>query len=372
MCTYRQYPARRRFRPGSPASSGTTLRWVYALLLSPASNRVYAGEAAELVAAELTVLLQSADRTPASPIEPLELAGVGYLALDRAGDERVARQLGAASAVLAAYERVDDLLRPVPVARPDRFDDDLVTIPKYAGKTNEQFTRLLLNVTLASRRHPRPGPASILDPLSGRGTTLSTAWTLGHHAYGVEADAKAVEAQSAFLKTYLRRKRIKHRLASTPVRRDGRSLGRRLDGEVLPPSGGPELELVVFTGDTRDSAALFGKKRFDAIVTDAPYGVVHGSAVRQSTAKAERSAKKGRERSAADLLAEAIPVWATQLRPGGALGLSWNTYGVRREDLAAIARESRLEPLESEPYLRFGHRVDSAIHRDVFVAVAGS
>ncbi len=85
-----------------------------------------------------------------------------------------------------------------------------------------------------------------------------------------------------------------------------------------------------------------------------------------------KAGKKGRNRSAADLLAEAIPVWATQLRPGGALGLSWNTYGLRREDLAAIARGAGLDPLDSGPYLRFGHRVDSAIHRDVFVAVAGS
>ena len=38
----------------------------------------------------------------------------------------------------------------MPLAREDRFDDDLLTIPKYPGKTNEQFTRLLLNVTLAS------------------------------------------------------------------------------------------------------------------------------------------------------------------------------------------------------------------------------
>ena len=343
---------------------------MYALLLSPASNRVYAGEAAELVAAELTVLLQAANRAPVSPIEPLELAGVSYLALDAAPDERVERQLGTASAVLAAYERFGDLLRPVPVVRPDRFDDDLVTIPKYAGKTNEQFTRLLINVTLAARRNARAGPASILDPLSGRGTTLTTAWILGHHAYGVEADPKAVEAQSAFLKTYLRRKRIKHRLTSTPVRRDGRSLGRRLDGEVLPPTGGPELELAVFTGDTRDSAALFGKKRFDAIVTDAPYGVVHGSAGRDQASKGKAAGKKGRDLSAGELLAEAIPVWASQLRPGGALGLSWNTYGLRREDLSAIARDAGLEPLETGPYLRFGHRVDSSIHRDVFVATA--
>ena len=31
-----------------------------------------------------------------------------------------------------------------------RLDDDLITIPKYPGKTNEQFTKLLLNVTVLS------------------------------------------------------------------------------------------------------------------------------------------------------------------------------------------------------------------------------
>ncbi len=340
------------------------LRRVYAILLAPASNRVYAGEAPALVAAELSVLLEAAGRDPGR-IEPLDLAGVRYLSLDVAPDEVTERELGRGSAVLAVYEQVGDMLRPVVGRRPDHFDDDLVTIPKYPGKTNEQFTRLLINVTLAAQGRHRPGPASILDPMSGRGTTLSTAWTLGHHGYGVEADQKAVEAQATFLRTYLRRKRIKHRVTSTPVRRDGRHLGRRLDAEVLPPDGSRELELSVFTGDTRDSATLFGKKRFDAVVTDAPYGIVHGSATRDP-----KTGKRGRDRSAADLLAEAIPVWASQLKPGGSLGLSWNTYGLRREQLAEIARGAGLEPLAEGPWLRFGHRVDSSIHRDVFVARA--
>ncbi len=38
----------------------------------------------------------------------------------------------------------------MPLRRLDRYDDDLLTILKYPGKTNEQFTKLLLNVTLAS------------------------------------------------------------------------------------------------------------------------------------------------------------------------------------------------------------------------------
>lgn len=337
---------------------------MYAILLAPASNRVYAGEAAPLVAAELEILLTAAGRQPGS-ITPVDRAGVGYLSVDLPPDPIVEQTLGRASAVLAAYEQIGDLLRPIALPRPDRFDDDLVTIPKYPGKTNEQFTRLLLNVTLAARHGPTPTPARVLDPMSGRGTTLSTAWILGHHAYGVEVDDKSVEAQATFLRTYLRRKRLKHHLTLTPVRRDGRNLGRRLDADVRPPDGGAELEMTVFTGDARDSAALYGKRRFDVVVTDAPYGVVHGSARRDP-----KAARGGRSRSAADLLAEAIPIWAGQLRPGGALGLSWNTYGLRRDQLADAVRGAGLEPLGEAPYLRFGHRVDSSINRDIFVARA--
>jgi SAM-dependent methyltransferase len=422
---------------------GPRLREVYAILLAPASNRVYAGEAARLVAAELSVLLNGVGRDH-RPLESTRLAGVEYLFLDLPRDPIVERELGRASAVLAGYEWVapphdawsvaqipgdthvpndppeldrsapeppipDEtdgptqdtvsvdvpppepqispsetpgslnsrlapdatppesagLLRPVALPRPDRFDDDLVTIPKYAGKTNEQFTRLLLNVTLASCRRDSDRPATVLDPMSGRGTTLSTAWILGHHAFGVESDPKAVEAQASFLRTYLRRKRLKHRLTTNPVRRDGKPFGRRLDAEVRPDDGGPELQLTVFTGDTRDSATLYGKRRFDAVVVDAPYGVVHGSARGPSGGNA-------RDRSAAGLLAEAIPVWARQLRPGGALGVSWNTLGLQREGLAEIARGAGLTPLTAGPYLRFGHRVDSSIHRDLFVATVAS
>nr|WP_285127244.1 hypothetical protein [Propionibacterium freudenreichii] len=32
------------------------------------------------------------------------------------------------------------LLRPIELPRSDVLDDDLVTIPKYRGKTNELFT----------------------------------------------------------------------------------------------------------------------------------------------------------------------------------------------------------------------------------------
>ncbi|WP_375426390.1 TRM11 family SAM-dependent methyltransferase [uncultured Friedmanniella sp.] len=328
------------------------------VLLAPSSNRVYAGAADKLVAAELAILLGGS-----APVEALQLAGVGYLALDLSElDQPTTAALGRLSAAYALFRRGQGQLLPVPLEVPDRFDDDLVTIPKYPGKTNEQFTRLLVNVTLASLRRAPSGPVTVLDPMCGRGTTLSTALVLGHDAAGVESDLKAVEAYAAFLRTYLRRKRLKHSADMSPVRREGMSLGRRLDVTVTPAGGGRPQSLTVFSGDTRQSAALHGRRRFDAVVVDAPYGIVHRS----------QATEGRRDRSAAGLLWESVGVWAGQLKGGGALGISWNTLGLTRERLVDLVGQAGLEPLDSEPYRRFGHRVDSSIHRDVLVAVKPS
>jgi hypothetical protein len=333
------------------------------ILLTPSANRVYASEAHRLVAAELKIML-GADAHP--PIEPVAVAGIGYLALATAGlDDRTCDALRRLSGCYAAFRREHDRLLPVELDRPDVFDDDLVTIPKYPGKTNEQFTRLLINVTLASMRRTSSGPVSILDPLCGRGTTLSTAMTLGHDAAGVEIEAKALEAYAAYLRTYWRRKRLKHTLQVSPVRREGKIIGKRLEAEVTPARGQRSIGLTVFSGDTRESAALFGKRRFDAVVADAPYGVVHGSRTDV------RGVSGSRDRSAAGLISAALPVWARQLKSGGALGLSWNALGLSRERLLELILGAGLAPLNSGPYRDFEHRVDSSIRRDIVVAIKG-
>lgn len=345
-------------RLGEPFRAGASLLRVrfngpvpLLMLLAPSLNRVYAGEAPRLAAAELAV-------TTGVEVEPVVVAGVDYLRFDADLDETLLRTVAEQSARLGLYEEVDGLLRPLELPEVDLLDEDLVTIPKYPGKTNEQLTRLLLNVTLSQVSLP-PGPRTVLDPLCGRGTTLLQAWRLGHDGAGVETDAKAVEAFAAYLTTYLRRKRLKHKAGTTPVRREGKSLGKRFDAEVT--LGGRELSLGVFTGDTTASAALWGKRRFDAIVTDAPYGVVHGAV---SDVKGGR-----RDRSATSLLAAAIPVWARQLRVGGALGISWNTLGTPREKLAELLSGAGLTVRDEGAWRGFAHRVDSSVHRDVMVAV---
>ena len=270
--------------------------------------------------------------------------------------------LGRLSATLAVFRRAGDGLYPVPVRPPDWFDDDLVGIPKYPGKTNEQFTRLLVNVTAASATRELGADAVILDPLCGRGTTLSTGWTLGYDVAGVEADRTAVEAYDAFLRGYLRRKRIKHHAEFVPVRREGRSLGRRLSVTATPEAG--------------ETAAVPHRlhRRHPAVG-----GAVRAAAVRpgdcrpavRDRARQSRS-RRGQDRRVVDLVEEALPVWAGQLKRGGALGLSWNTYTMTRDRLSRIATEAGLRVCTGASYLRLGHRVDASIHRDVLVAVNDS
>jgi len=338
----------------------------YALLLLPSANRVYADAAVDLTLAELEVFNRAALGGRLGAIAPARIGGVSYVTFT--ADVLTSRDvayLSNASAAYALFEVRADLLRPVVLTRLDQFDDDLITIQKYPGKTNEQFTKLLLNVTvLASVAAPEmlDRRLRVLDPLCGRGTTLNQALTYGYDAAGLDLDAKDFTAYTGFVQTYLKRKKIKHQADLGPVRRERKVVARRLTVTLAPTKeayrAGDTLSLDVVNADTTLALEFFRPESFDVVVADAPYGVQHGS----------RTGAKGLRRGPLDLLTEAIPVWARLLRPGGAMGVSWNTFVARREDTAAILAAAGLEVLDDGPYGGFRHRVDQAITRDILVA----
>jgi Putative RNA methylase family UPF0020 len=339
----------------------------YALLIQPSANRVYSGAAAALTQAELAVFGQSVLDGRIGDVSEAAIGGVGYVtfAADGLGD-RDAAYLANLSSAYALFQVEGGLLRPVELRPLDRFDDDLVTIPKYQGKTNEQFTRLLLNVTLLSSAFARSmldRPFAVLDPLCGRGTTLSQALMYGFDAAGIDLDRKDFEAYSAFILTWLKRKRVKHHAEQGALRLGGKVAGRRLRISLAAAKedykAGVTQHLDVVNADTTRALEFFRPETFDLVVTDAPYGVQHGS----------RTAARGLARSPLGLLADAAPVWARLLRRGGACGIAWNTLVARRDAAAAILADAGLDPLDSGPYLGFRHRVDQAILRDILIAV---
>ncbi|GII62170.1 hypothetical protein Skr01_22550 [Sphaerisporangium krabiense] len=339
----------------------------YGILIMPAANRVYAEASVELMEAEIEVFAAAVLGGGLSRITAEPIGGVPYITFDAPElSEREVAYLSNLSSLYALFAiNPDGTLAPVPLRRLDRFDDDLITIQKYAGKTNEHFTKMLLNATILASDFAREmidRPLAVLDPLCGRGTTLNQALMYGYDAAGVDVDGKDFEAYAAFMRTYLKRKRMKHSAEVVPVRRERKLVARRLEVSIglskEEYKAGDKRRLTVVNADTTTAGAFFPRASFDVIVADAPYGVQHGSRDRQSALS----------RRPLDLLTAAVPEWTGLLRPGGAIGLSWNTYVAPRDDVAEIFAKNGLEVRDDGPYRRFRHRVDQAIIRDVVVA----
>lgn len=338
----------------------------YALLLRASANRVYGAALPSLAAAELAVLDEQVLGGVVTAVGPRELGGVGYLVVETAGplaDEAVA-VLSNHSALHALFAVEGGLLRPLPVAPLRRQDEDVVTIQRYAGKTNEALTHLLVNLALAVA----PGGfgrllagerVRVLDPVCGRGTTLNRAVVYGADAVGIEHDRRDVEAYEAFLLGWLKDKRLRHRAERARLRKGRAEPAHRLTVTYgARRDDDPAARVVdVVHDDTLRASDHLRARSVDALVADLPYGVQHGAAAGGRT-------RRGPE----DLVAAALPVWRAVLRPGAGVALSWNLRTLPRARLAALLAEHGYEPCRPAEDEAFVHRVDRSIERDVVVA----
>jgi hypothetical protein len=333
----------------------------YALLVSPSANRVYAQQSSALARAELAAVSERALGSAITDVREETLGSVPYVTF--AAPELSPLTLSWLSnlaATFALFRLEGDLLAPLALARWDGLDSDLVTIQKYPGKTNETFTKLLLNVTLAASTFgaQERRPLSLLDPLCGRGTTLNQALSYGFHATGVEIDKKDFEAYALFIQRYVKDKRLKHDAVQGSVKGHPKlDIAFALDKARY--KAGDVQRLCYVSADTHAISEVFQARSFDLIVTDAPYGVQHGAHVGSAP-----------QRKPHELLQSAIPIWRAALRPGGAIGISWNTLVARREALAKLLTEAGLRVCDSAAYGAFSHHVDSSIERDLIVATA--
>lgn len=348
----------------------------YLLLVAPSANRVYADAAPRLVAAEVQIVATAMLGVPVPEPRLTAIGGVDYLVVELPDlPAALVDALGAVSGRYALFRRHGDptqqpvLLEPVTVTAPDRFPTDLITIQKYQGKTNEQLTRLLFNITaMASRFRGRlvePGRRSaggltVLDPLCGRGTTLHQAMTYGHDVVGVDLDQRDFDAYVTFLTTWLKTHRIKHKATTGALRVAGRHHGRRFEVELSSDKAGyreGEVQRIRYLGtDTRELEPFLKAGSVDLVVTDTPYGVAHGS-------HGDRLV-----RSPAGLIRDALPGWVRVLRRGGAIGMAINRHVISRDDLEGLLSDHGLTPVTSDGYDRLRHRVDASIDRDLVVA----
>ena len=342
----------------------------YAVLPAPSANRVYAAAALGLAEVELAFLDRYAFGGLLEGIAVEQRGGVPYLGFgsgEPLADEEV-RAVGALSSAHAVFEveggAAGELLRPVRAGGAlHRFDDDLLTIPRYAGRTNEQFTALLVTLaTVAGHGMAALGSTRlrVLDPVCGRGTTVNQAVMCGHDAAGVDLDGRDVEAWATFFATWLKDKRLKHQVERHHLRRStatggGVRIEVSLWEDKAAQHAGDGQKVVMIADDTRTTAAHLGARSVDAIAADLPYGVAHGSR------SGDRLARRP-----GDLVAEALPVWRDVLRPGAAMALAWNVRTMPLEAMAEAVAEAGLEQVEVPG--SFLHRVDRTITRDVMIA----
>ena len=338
-------------------------------MLSPRHKRVYLDESANMAANELEFTGQSLSN-PITDIRQEDIGGVPYILFSReealTEDEvGLISRLSFTHAIFCVHSKSGDiLLAPIPKNCDYFIDEDISAILKYSGKTNELFTRLMINLAQA---HTKTNPRiRLLDPMAGKGTTLFEGLMQNMDVYGIEIDPKPAHEAFTYIKKHFEMARYKHTSHTEKVggqAPDGKKIAAtRYQVEMAPTKQaqkeGGTRQFEIIAGDTRHATAFYKKGFFNILVADLPYGVQHSAKKKPQPA--------GFTRNALELVKEAMPGWVKLLKPGGVVVLAWNLFLIKREEMAAVFAEYGLTVQEG---LDFSHRLDQATHRDLMVGV---
>src|SRR5690606_33105295 len=127
----------------------------YAILANPGHNRVYFDSSRDLVLAELSLICSKLD-TICTQIESKTIGGILYYTFKAENhvNEKDIISLSALSCTYAifTYTEDEDGIKLSPVNKKfsrELFCDGISSMLKYTGKTNELFTRLMINAAIA-------------------------------------------------------------------------------------------------------------------------------------------------------------------------------------------------------------------------------
>jgi hypothetical protein len=335
-----------------------------ALKITPQRSTQYADMAEVLAIPEL---LASPLGEHIASVEPARLGGQEYILVELAETQdqtallselaTILPRLGATSEGYEYFasvgELVGPLLRPIEPAFKPFVPLEMAEVRRYKGKTNELFTRVLLNVAIfaGAYRGEFCGRLRVLDPLAGGGTTLFLALAAGYDAFGIEQNRQDVETTEVFVRQYLN----SEHLAYKELDERGRKAGRRYQF-TIGRKGEEQRHLVLVHGDTAQATQhlqeIPGGPHMHAIVGDLPYGIQHFGEI-------------------SGLLTQALPVWEQLLLPGGTLALAWNATRIdRAEMIRLIESRTDLSVRDEVPYTQLAHTVDRVIKkRDILIAV---
>ena len=342
----------------------------YALLANPGHNRVYFEESKKLASVELELALPCLS-VSCSEIASTVLGGIYYLTFTAeaalaASDLAVLSHLSFVYAIFRVVEQESETaLFPVPLANYAYIGADIGTILKYTGKTNELFTRMMINAALFASGDCTFVGKRLLDPVAGKGTTLFEGLVYGMDVYGVEIGERVVGEACRYLQKYLQTGKYKHSVKIERVSGAGRSFtAERRHFELArgreEAKRGEYRVFEMVAGNSCYVNGLYRKNYFDVIVGDLPYGVQHGNVTNEGQSKLTRSP--------AELLRACLPAWREVLRRNGTVALAWNVNVLTRSAVEQTLEDAGFTVLRGGAYDRFQHRVDQAILRDVVLA----
>ena len=341
-----------------PARKRSYLR--YCLMMKPHANARYAASLQKLALAELQCILDAWGFF--TKAFWMDIAGVSFLVFETDDLPQDAwKMLSRHSTVCFAASMEGDTLRPVRLERDDYLPSDLAEVLKYKGKTNVDFTAMMLHCALAASDFSRADePLVVLDPVCGRGTSLFCAAREGYHAVGADIDERAIAEADTYFSRYVKYHKMKHQREIFSVTLPRRKQAREVrftfanSPETYRQSKGRTLRLLA--GDTRSVDSMLGEKSCHVMIGDLPYGVQHAP-------------KKGKDiDSFQGLLPQAMAAYQRVLKDGGTIALSFNTYTLHRRAMEETMEKAGFTVLVQPPYHDFSHWVEQAVNRDFVVA----
>lgn len=332
----------------------------YTCLLRPHANGRYQESSLPLALSETELLLRKGGRTATPRV--MEQYGLKWIEFEcDALDGRAVTELSRAAHIYLVSEcQEGGLLKPLTSAEKAYLGDDLPYILKYKGKTNETFTKYIVNLALCASDFDGNDVLELFDPMCGRGTTLFEAINRGWNAVGADVQAADVDEGMRFFKKYLEYHRLKHATGKRSLTVGGKEAAAiqtvEFANDAKAFKSGDTRRLYAAKMDSTALAPLGLKQKVHLLATDLPYGVQHAP-----------GGQKGK--SLQQMVRSAIPAWRDALKPGGAMALSFNTNTLKLDFIRETMEEAGLKVMTGSGYDGLEHWVEQAISRDVAVAV---
>ncbi len=239
---------------------------------------------------------------------------------------------------------------------------ELPEILKYKGKTNADFTYMLLHCAKeVSAFAKSTTPLTVADPICGKGTTLFCALVCGDHAVGIEQDQKALAEADRYLQRFLKMNHLIHKRSANsltlPRAKSAPLILYQMSKERQSAKAGEARQIRFIHGNTLQTGDLLGKESCHLMVGDLPYGVQHAPMQTQAVTSLDK------------LVQSAMPSYAKALKKGGAMAFAFNEFTLQRKTLMSAMQSAGLTVLNDAPFNGFSHWVEQAVQRDVVIAI---